>query len=198
MKKLMVVFAAVTGVMLAGSDNAAAQTKMGYFDLEYVVSLMPGVSKVDTVLAQFEKDSLGMEYDFRLGEFQRNDSTLRADSAKMPARLYQEKKNEIIQKFYVLQNWQQYAQQVSQAKQQELMEPFLNKALQAFQQVVEEGKYGYVFKRETLWLAPPADNLIPLVAKKLGLKLPADANAPKEENPANKPGAKPAPTKPKQ
>jgi len=194
----MVVLAAVTVVMLAGADKAAAQTKMGYFDLEYVVGLMPGVSKVDTVLAQFEKDSLGMEYDFRLSEFQRNDSTLRADSAKMPARLYQEKKNDIIQKFYVLQNWQQYAQQVSQAKQQELMEPFLNKALQAFQQVVEEGKYGYVFKRETLWLAPPADNLIPLVAKKLGLKLPADANAPKEEVPGNKPAPKPAPTKPKQ
>lgn len=198
MKKLMVVLAAVAGLMLAGSDKAAAQTKMGYFDLEYVVSLMPGVSKVDTVLAQFERDSLGMEYDFRLSEFQRNDSTLKADSAKMPARLYQEKKNDLIQKFYVLQNWQQYSQQVSQAKQQELMEPFLNKALAAFQQVVDEGKYGYVFKRETLWIAPPADNLIPLVAKKLGLKLPADPNAPKEEAPANKPAAKPAPAKPKQ
>jgi Skp family chaperone for outer membrane proteins len=196
MKKLMVVLAAVAGLMLAGSDKAAAQTKMGYFDLEYVVSLMPGVSKVDTLLAQFEKDSLGMEYDFRLSEFQRNDSTLRADSAKMPARLYQEKKNDLIQKFYVLQNWQQYSQQVGQAKQQELMEPFFTKALKAFQEVVEEGKYGYVFKRETLWLAPPADNLIPLVAKKMGLKLPVDPNAPKEEAP--KPTAKPAPAKPKQ
>ena len=199
MKKLLVALAAVAGLMLAGSDKAAAQGKMGYFDLEYVVSLMPGVSKVDTLLAEFERDSLGMEYDFRLGEFQRNDSTLKADSAKMPARLYQEKKNEMIQKFYVLQNWQQYSQQVSQAKQQELMAPYLNKALAAFQQVVEEGKYGYVFKRETLWIAPPADNLIPLVAKKLGLKLPADPNAPpQEKEPATKPAAKPATTKPKQ
>lgn len=193
MKKLMVVLAAVAGLILAGSDKATAQTKMGYFDLEYVVSLMPGVSKVDTILAQFERDSLGMEYDFRLGEFQRNDSTLKADSAKMPARLYQEKKNDLIQKFYVLQNWQQYSQQVTQAKQQELMEPYFSKALKAFQEVVEEGKYGYVFKRETLWLAPPADNLIPPVAKKMGLKLPVDPNAPKED--ASKPPAKPAPAK---
>ena len=199
MKKLFVALAAVAGLMLAGSEKATAQSKMGYFDLEYVVGLMPGVSKVDTLLAQFERDSLGMEYDFRLGEFQRNDSTLKADSAKMPARLYQEKKNDMIQKFYVLQNWQQYSQQVSQAKQQELMAPYFNKALAAFKQVVDEGKYGYVFKRESLWIAPPADNLIPLVAKKLGLKLPVDPNDPStQEPPATKPATKPTPTKPKQ
>lgn len=199
MKKLFVAVVAFAALIMASSNKAAAQSKMGYFDLEYVVSLMPGVSKVDTTLALFERDSLGAEYEFRLSEFQRNDSTLKADSAKMPTRLYQEKKNEMIQKFYILQNWQQYSQQVIQAKQQELMSPFLNKALAAFQQVVEEGKYGYVFKRESLWLAPPADNLIPAVAKKLGLKLPPDPNAPQvEEAPANKPAAKPATTKPKQ
>lgn len=197
MKKLFVALAAVAALMLAGSDKAAAQSKMGYFDAEYVLSLMPGVSKIDTLLAEFERDSLGMEYDFRLGEFQRNDSTLRADSAKMPKRLYDEKKNEMIQKFYVLQNWQQYSQQVSQAKQQELIGPFYEKVLTAFQQVVEEGKYGYVFKREGLWIAPPADNLIPAVAKKLGLKLPVDPNAPKEA-PKETPATKPAPAKPKQ
>jgi outer membrane protein len=195
MKKLLVAVVAIAGVMLAGTEKAAAQSKMGYFDLEYVVSLMPGVSKVDTLLAEFERDSLGMEYDFRLAEFQRNDSTLKADSAKMPARLYQEKRQDMIQKFYVLQNWQQYAQQVMQSKQQELMAPYLNKVLEAFQKVVDEGKYGYVFKRESLWIAPPADNLIPLVAKKIGLKLPVDPNAPAEQ-PAPKPTTTPA--KPKQ
>lgn len=70
------------------------------------------------------------------------------------------------------------------------MAPYLNKVLEAFQAVIAEGKYTYVFKRETLWQAPPADNLIPLVAKKLGIKLPVDPNAPAEETkPAPKPAA---------
>ena len=195
MKKLLVAVVAVAGIMLAGTEKAAAQaTKMGYFDLEYVVSLMPGVSKVDTLLAEFERDSIGAEYDFRLSEFQRSDSTLRADSATMPVRLYQTRRQEMIQKFYILQNWQQYSQQVMQSKQQELMAPYLNRVLEAFQKVVDEGKYGYVFKRETLWIAPPGDNLIPLVAKKMGLKLPVDPNAPAEA-PATKPAT---PAKPKQ
>ncbi len=196
MKKLLVAVIAFAGLMLAGTEKAAAQTKMGYFDLEYVVSLMPGVSKVDTLLAEFEQDSLGAEYDFRLSEFQRNDSTLKADSAKMPARLYQEKRQGMMQQFYILQNWQQYSQQVMQAKQQELMAPYLNKVLEAFQKVVDENKYTYVFKRESLWIAPPGDNLIPPVAKKLGLKLPVDPNAPPATE--EKPAAKPAPAKPKQ
>ena len=192
MKKLLVIAVVVAGLMMAGYQNAAAQNKFGYFDLEYVVSVMPGVEKVDTLLAQFEQDSLGQEYQFRLSEFQRNDSTLKKDSATMPARLYQERRQKLIQDFYVLQNWQQYSQQVMQSKQQELMAPYLNKVLEAFQNVVTEQKYTYVFKREGLWIAPPGDNLIPQVAKKLGIKLPADPNAP-AETPKQQPAPKTAP-----
>ena len=74
MKKLFVAVVAFAALILVNSNHAAAQSKMGYFDLEYVVSLMPGVSKVDTTLALFERDSLGAEYEFRMSEFQRNDS----------------------------------------------------------------------------------------------------------------------------
>jgi outer membrane protein len=187
MKKLMMAAAFVLAIMVAGTNKAAAQNKFGYFDLEYVVSLMPGVEKVDSLLYVFEKDSLAPEYKFELEELQRVDSTLKADSAKMPARLYQQRQQEQAQRYVKLQNWQQYSQQVMQGKQQELMGPYLNKVLEAFRAVVTENKYTYVFKQESLWDAPPADNLIPLVAKKLGLKLPnAEGAAP----------ARPAPPKP--
>lgn len=193
MKKVLVVAVALLGFMVTGTQQAAAQTtpnKFGYFDLEYVLGQMPGIEKIDTLMQSFERDSLNVEYQFELEELQRMDSTLKADSAKMPARLYQTRQQEQIQRYYKLQNWQQYSQQVMQAKQQELMAPYLNKVLEAFQAVIAEGKYTYVFKRETLWQAPPADNLIPLVAKKLGIKLPVDPNAPAEETkPAPKPAA---------
>jgi outer membrane protein len=193
MKKLLVAVIALAAILLAGNEKAAAQNKMGYFNIEQALSLMPGISKIDTLLYSFQQDSLGAEYDFRLSEFQRNDSTLKADSAKMPAKMYQEKKSEMVQKFLVLQNWQQYSNNLMQAKQEELLAPFYNKVLAAFQQVVEEGKYTYVFKPENLWIAPPSDDLLPLVAKKLGLKLPTNPNAPAQsEAPANKPAAKPA------
>jgi outer membrane protein len=192
MKKVLVVIVAIVGMMLAGTEKAGAQNKFGYFDLEYVMSLMPGVEKVDSMMQVFERDSLNVEYQFELQELQRMDSTLKADSAKMPARLYQQRQQEQAQRFYKLQNWQQYSQQVMQAKQQELMAPYLNKVLEAFQGVINEGKYTYVFKRETLWQAPPADNLIPLVAKKLNLKLPNEAGAQEKAPPATPPKTNPA------
>ena len=79
-----------------------------------------------------------------------------------------------------------------QNKEQELLAPYYNKVLAAFKQVVDEGKYTYVFKEESLLIAPPADNLIPLVAKKVGIKLPAEATGPDQQAPAAKPAAKPA------
>jgi outer membrane protein len=196
MKKMMMSLVALTAMYLVGMQQADAQAqpnKFGYFDLEYVVGLMPGVEKVDSLMATFERDSLNPEYQFEFAELSRMDSTLKADSAKMPARLYQQRQQEQAQRFYKLQNWQQYTQQVMQGKQQELMAPYLNKVFEAFQNVVTEGKYTYVFKRDGLWIAPPADNLIPLVAKKLGLKLPQDPNMPAEAGDDKKPAAKPAP-----
>lgn len=185
MKKLFV-FAAVIASLSFSGNKATAQNKFGYFDLDYIVSLMPGISKIDTVLAAFERDTLAPEYDFNLSELKRMDSTYKADSAKLPPRVREQQQQQMSQLFYTIQNWQQYSQQVMQQKQQQLMQPFLAKAINAFQTVVAEGKYTYVFKRDALWLAPPADNLNITVAKKLGLKLPEDQQAPQNQ-PANNP-----------
>jgi outer membrane protein len=192
MKKLLMGATIALMLMLASQQEAAAQNKFGYFNMEYVLGQMPGISKVDTLMAIFEADSLNPEYQFELDELKRSDSTLKADSAKMPARLYQQRQQEQAQRFYKLQNWQQYSQQVMQNKQQELLAPYYQKILAAFKQVVDEGKYTYVFKEESLFIAPPADNLIPLVAKKVGIKLPAEAGGQAAPTPATKPAAKPA------
>ena len=194
MKKLFAIATITVALLFAGNDKAAAQNKFGYFDLDRVVSLMPGVSKIDTLMATFEKDSLGAEYDFNLGELKRMDSSFKADSSKLPPRVREQQQQQMAQLFYTIQNWQQYTQQVMQQKQQQLMQPFLNKAITAFQAVVAEQKYTYVFKMDGLWIAPPADNLIIPVAKKMGLKLPQEdqpQEATQQREPAPKPAAKP-------
>lgn len=176
--------------VLVSTNEAAAQNKFGYFNIDYVLSQMPGVSKVDTLLASFQADSLNPEYQFELEELKRNDSTLKADSTRMPARLYQQRQQEQAQRYYKLQNWQQYSQQVMENKQQELLAPYYQKVLAAFKQVVDEGKYTYVFKEESLLIAPPADNLIPIVGKKLGLKQLADTGGGQQQAPPAKPATK--------
>jgi Skp family chaperone for outer membrane proteins len=190
MKKLLSTATLIVALLFAGNNEASAQNKFGYFDLDYVVSLMPGVSKIDTIMEAFQRDSLGAEYDFNLSELKRMDSTFKKDSATLPPRVREQQQNQMAQLFYTIQNWQQYAQQIAQAKQQQLMQPYLAKAITAFQTVVAEQKYTWVFKRDALWQAPEADNLIIPVAKKLGLKLP-QSEQPQQEAPAKAPAAKP-------
>lgn len=174
MKKLFAVAALAMAMLFGSNQKASAQNKFGYFDDKTVLSMMPGIGKVDTAIAVFQQDSLGAEKEFRTAEFYRNDSTLKADSVTLvKARIYDSKKKELIQQFYLLQNWDQYAQQQMQNKQAELLQPFQEKLSVAYQAVVKEGGYSYVFKIDNLYSAPPNDNLIPLVLKKLGIKIPA-------------------------
>ena len=44
--------------------------------------------------------------------------------------------------------------------------------LKAIDEVAKEKGYNYVFNRESLLVGPPADNLLPMVAEKLKVKLP--------------------------
>jgi Skp family chaperone for outer membrane proteins len=179
MKKVMLGFALLAGIVLSGTEKANAQTlKIGYFDLETMISLMPGTEKIDSLLQVFVKDSINAEYDFRVTEFNYQDSVLKADSAKMLPKIYQERKTKLFQEFYLLQNWQEYSQQMYQQKQQELVGPYAQKAVEALRKVIEEEKYTHVFKSETFYDAPKTDDLIPKVAKKLGVTIPNQAQQP--------------------
>ena len=172
MKKLFAIATFSVVLLFAGENKVTAQAKFGYFDLDYVVSLMPGIGRVDTLLQSFQADSLGADFQFNLSEYKRIDSTFSHDSAKMAPRVREQMVAQKNQLGYMLQNWQQYSQQAIQAKQQELTAPYLQKAVAAFQAVKTAGGYNYVFKRESLWDAPPADNLIIPVLKKLNIKVP--------------------------
>lgn len=175
MKKMMMGFALLVTMGLAGSTDAQAQAiKIGYFDLDAMISIMPGAEKIDSLMQAFARDSINAEYEFRVEEFNRMDSTLRADSAKTPPKLYQERKQKLFQEFYLLQNWQEYSQQMYQQKQQELVGPLARVAIDAFKKVVAEEKYTHVFKGDSLYEAPDSDNLLPKVAKKLNIKLPPE------------------------
>jgi outer membrane protein len=50
------------------------------------------------------------------------------------------------------------------------MAPITKKATDAIQAVAKENGYAYVINKEQLLVSPPADDILPLVKKKLGLK----------------------------
>jgi outer membrane protein len=187
MNKIKLFLAAA--IVLATAGSASAQ-KTGYIRVDEVVSLMPETAKVQSVLESYQKDSLQPRFNYTLSEFQRKDSIVNGkDSLKTPAAARAKMREEMQQDMYELQNWQQISQQLTQNKQDQLLQPIYTKAITAIQQVAKESGYSYVYTKDALLVAPPADDLLPLVAKKLNLTIPTGANKTAATAPANSPAA---------
>ena len=181
MKKLKVL-ALVVSLVTVINFSADAQTKLAYIDQEAVVSLMPEARVADSLIRQFNTDSIGPQYQniFELYRFQ--DSTAR-DSSK-PKVVRDEAANKAAEYRYTLENWEGIAGQVSQAKQQQLYAPIIQKIRTAINAVAKEKNYVYVIAAEAVVVAPEADNiLIPVLTK---LKIPIPPQLQQAEG-ANKP-----------
>jgi outer membrane protein len=69
----------------------------------------------------------------------------------------------------------QEAQQLINKKEQELLAPIQQKAVQTSQAVAKENGYAYILPKEQLISFPAADDILPLVLKKLNITPPAAA-----------------------
>ena len=172
----------VAAILFVSAGTVMAQ-KSGYIRVDAIVSLMPETAKLDSLLRKYQADSLNTQFAYIVQEYNRKDSLVNGkDSAKTPIAVRRQVRQELEGYAYQIQNWQQLVQQALQAKQQELLEPIYRKVDGAIQTVAKENGYTYVFNSEALLVMPPADDLLPLVAKKLNVKVPpaTAAAAPKK------------------
>jgi outer membrane protein len=97
-------------------------------------------------------------------------ATFNRDSAKYTSAVKDVKRKQLQQQLQDLQGEDQRIQQELQKKQEELSTPIQKKAIDAVQAVAKEAGYTYVLPKEAVIVGPPADDILPLVKKKLGLK----------------------------
>jgi outer membrane protein len=143
-----------------------AQNKTGYVSIDEVVQLMPEYKKATGEMSQYDS-TLQIEYAETLKELNRQDSLFKMDSTKMSPAAKNAKK-EMMKKLLVeLQGYEQNYQQKMQQKQEELMAPIAQKANQLIADVAKASGYSYVFRKEALLVQPDADDLLPLIKKKL-------------------------------
>lgn len=162
---------------VATTSSVTAQ-KTGYISVEDVVRFMPDLAKIDTAMQRYQRDSINTEFASLVSDYNYRDSILSSkDTLKMPAAVKDQHRQALQQISYQVQNWQQIAQQAMQSKQQELLQPVYRKVITAINAVAKESGYSYVYTRDALIVAPPADDLLPLVAKKLNLKIPTGSNS---------------------
>ena len=158
--------------------GAMAQLKIGYTNVEYVLSLMPEAKQIESELASYDKqlstqlEAKYADYQTKVADYQQNAQTyteiVRAD-----------KENEIVSLQTSIQEFEQNAQNSMLQKRNQLLQPAFEKIGTTIEQVSKENGYTYIFNmtvsgQSILLYAREEDNVTNLVLKKLGIDPPAD------------------------
>ena len=98
----------------------------------------------------------------------------KVDTSKTPKQVLNQLRTDVNVLSYQIQNWQTLAGQAYQSKQEQLLAPVYNKVITTLRAVAKEKGYLYVLSKDVFLVAPDGDDLLPAVATKLGIKLPAN------------------------
>jgi len=109
-------------------------------------------------------------------EFESKYQDYQSQANSMSDLIKQTKEKELSDLQARIDAFQQKANQDLQAKQQELVQPFIEKAKSAVKEVAKENKYTYILNaiEDVVLYSEPADDLMPLAMplakKKLGIQ----------------------------
>lgn len=194
MKKVVFGLLVIAASLFTG-NSVNAQGKVGVFDVDIMVQAMPGYRSVDSVLQIYQRDSLSREYDFAVREYNRLDSTYKADSAKKaPATVLNYVRDQKNQIATTLVYWQQISQEKTEGKRQDLAGPLYERVLNAYSNVLKTNNYLVVLKPGAFEMGSKVENVFEKVAKELKITLPEQLRSGPEEQPTAAPagtGTKP-------
>jgi outer membrane protein len=166
---------AFVGIVMVLSTAANAQ-KIAHVNLDSLISLMPE-SKAAQVSVQNYGKQLEQQVTVMQTELQTKYTEYQEKSKDMAEVVRASKEKELNDLNTRIQEFQQQAQVDYQKKTAELSKPVYDKAKQAIDQVAKENGYKYALDTSTglVLYTEPADDILGLVAKKLGIALPAAA-----------------------
>jgi len=161
------------GLMLI-SLNAVSQSraKFGHIDTQKLLSIMP-----DRINAQNELQKHTQELETQLSamqsELEKKYNSYLTQKDSLSELLKQTKEKELQDLQTRIQSFQAQAQQDLQKKQNELMQPIIQKVKDAVTKVAKDKGYSYIFDTSTgvlLYWPENSDDIFPLVKKELGIQ----------------------------
>ena len=166
--KICILLAIITSM----SFSAQAQSqRIGYIDFNTLLAAMPGIDSVKTKLQAYQK-TLTDQMDAMKAEFENKYQDYQAQAASMSDLIKQTKEKELSDLQGRIDAFQQKASQDLQAKQQELVAPFIDRAKAAIKEVAKENKYSYILNaiEDVVIYKDEADDVMGLVKKKLSIQ----------------------------
>ena len=161
---------AIVIVTAAFSLNANAQ-KFGHVNSNELLMAMPERKDAEASIQNYAKQlegqlqTMNVEWESKMQDYQAKEAML--DNA-----IKKTKMKEIADLENRIKEFQATAQEDLQKKENELLQPMIDKAKKAIEEVAKENKYTYVFDSGAgmLLYTPESDNLLPLVKKKLNVQ----------------------------
>ena len=165
MKKILLL-----SLTLLISISSFSQNKFGYIDSQELLLLMPERKTAEEEVQTFAK-SLESQLQAMTAVYQQSVQEYQANEATYTDLVKQDKVTEITGLEQRIQSFQQNAQQALQSKEQELLEPILQKARKAIEDVASEGDYTYIFDKSvgSILYVKESENILEKVKKKLKL-----------------------------
>jgi outer membrane protein len=173
MRNLVKIASVAVLLLLAGFVNAQTP-KFGHIDLQALIQVMPERATAETEFNDFQTDledlltTMQTEYQNMLTEFENLDTN--ASELVRNAKI-----QDIQDKQQRIQNFQGNAQQQLQTKYSELLQPVLEKAEVAIEEVAKEQGLLYVFdvspqSGAVLYKSTESMDILPLVKTRLGIQ----------------------------
>ena len=156
-------------VLAMGFLSSSAQNKIGYISTDELISVMPEAEKADAQLKEYQT-ALAEQGQDHMKNLSAKDSAFVKASLKLTPSMRDIKRKELIELYQKVQNFQNEAQEMYQAEAQRKIAPIRDKAMAAIKDVAKENGYSYVLDVNAVIVAPPGDDLLPLVKKKLNIK----------------------------
>ena len=153
-------------------SNVSAQNKIAHINMEELIVSMPeyesAMESLQKVAQELEEaiESMTVEFNRKLDEFQRNNESW-SDLVR------QSKNQELLQLQQRAQAFQEQAQESYQMEQGKLMQPVLEKANKAVENVAKEQGVDYVLSGNPqilIFKAVGTLDLLPAVKQHLGIK----------------------------
>jgi outer membrane protein len=174
MKKSTIFTVVILALLLTGF-NANAQLKIGHIDSQELLAAMPESDSATKKLQKLAKDHEArleeMQVEFNKKYQELLDYMKDEENVNELVQSTKEEDLELLQKR--IMNFQQTAQQDLEKKRMELFQPIQEKALNAVNEVAEENGYTYILDSGIgviVYAAEDANDILPLVKKKLGLE----------------------------
>jgi outer membrane protein len=168
-------FAAVAFLFMSAVSFAQTPVKIGYTNVDYVLSQMPESKQIEADLKAYSAQ-LEAQLKSKYQEFETKGQQYQKGAATMTDVVKADKEKELMNLRSSIEEFQKNADQSLQKKQQSLMEPALDKLQKAIDEVAKENGYTYVFNSDAgygttpvLLHGPEDGNISDLVLKKMGV-----------------------------